>query len=613
MTGEEKLITLGNLAHYDSKIKQYIQENDSDSNTTYSLSISGDRLTLQGSDSTNSVVTLPSGGGEGSIEHISASEAGGLQFFDGEANAQYSIAAGTNDKAPISGILGTVAAAAITVNNPTANGIGSIAFGGGAETKASGGQALGVLNTSGVKGFYWDTITFNSDGTATIKISSTRRASTLIKPTYVTDLATTYKWAIGDTVSIVNDNQYAACATITAISSDTITVDSLPFTSIAYTSILSAYTYVNPDDRTIFACYQKQEANISIGSIGVTNSRWYPREGTVELGWAATQFGVENFGSGAGSLSAGFHNWQAGNFGATFGRDNIGGYCGVTVGGWNKNLGLHSAVVGRDLVNNGDYNLLSGRTNTINNIAGKDPSSHNNIGGCGNTISGHRNIIGGSNNTSSAMYNTIINGSGITASDSQSSIFIGDSHKVKGNNQAIFGLGHEIISGSCNFISGRKNTAKGNSNTIIGGAYDENSSGNSVYGIGNIVGGTNNKAGTTETNVNFSLVTGANNTASHVYTYVLGRELKTSSSYQLVVGSNNSEVANTAFIVGVGGLGGTPKNGFVVYKDGRATVGKAPTNDMDVATKQYVDSHSSGVDEDAVKTILENVLLNGVW
>lgn len=608
MTGEEKLITLGNLAHYDSKIKQYIQENDSDSNTTYSLSINGSRLTLQGSDSTKSEVDLPSNGGEGNIEHISASAEGGLQFFDGEAKAEYSIAIGTNNKEPIKGILGDIAANQIAVNNPLADATGSIAFGGGAETKSTGGQALGVLNTSGIKGYYWDEIDFTNK---TITITSTRRTSTLIKPTAASGL----DWQIGDTISLVNDNQYAACAEITNISGNKITVDKLPFTSSSYNSILTAYTYVSPDDRTIFACYQKEEANFTISALNVSivNKRWYPRNGVVELGWAGTAFGVENLVTGSGALAAGFNNWQAGNFGVVAGRDNIGGFCGLTVGGWNKNYGWHSATLGRDLVNNGDYNLVSGRTNTINNIAGKDPSSHNNIGGSGNTVSGHRNIVGGSGNTLSSCYNSLVTGTKTTATDFQSSIAIGDSHVVKGNNQVIFGFGHEIISGSCNFISGRKNSVSGNSNSVIGGAYDDSSSGNSVYGIGNIVGGTNNKAGASGTNVNFSFITGANNVASHVYTYVLGRELKTSSSYQLVIGSNNAEVTNAAFIVGVGGLGGTSKNGFVVHKDGRATVGKAPTNDLDVATKSYVDSHTGGADEETVRNIVEDMLLNGEW
>jgi hypothetical protein len=64
-------------------------------------------------------------------------------------------------------------------------------------------------------------------------------------------------WKVGDKITIVNNNQYPACATIRAINGNKITVDKLPFTSVEYTQIpiIGSFLYLSPDDRTICACY----------------------------------------------------------------------------------------------------------------------------------------------------------------------------------------------------------------------------------------------------------------------------------------------------------------------------------------------------------------------
>lgn len=67
---------------------------------------------------------------------------------------------------------------------------------------------------------------------------------------------------------------------------------------------------------------------------------------------------------------------------------------------------------------------------------------------------------------------------------------------------------------------------------------------------------------------------------------------------QTVVGSYNAPDKNAAFIVGNGSDDEHRNNAFVIWKDGRATIEKVPTNDMDVVNKNYVDSlltESSGI------------------
>jgi hypothetical protein len=64
------------------------------------------------------------------------------------------------------------------------------------------------------------------------------------------------------------------------------------------------------------------------------------------------------------------------------------------------------------------------------------------------------------------------------------------------------------------------------------------------------------------------------------------------------VGTYSSISSDTAFVVGIGTADNARVNAFVVHTDGRATITTAPTANMDVANKSYVDnsitSHTHG-------------------
>ena len=719
-----------------------------DGNTEYSLTIEENTLKLTGTDGSVDEVVLPTSGGEGptyqaatdSLIEINGALIGtkylkqgavanSIKAFDGNAKGNFSLAMGTADKEALQNIIGFKDGLAYDVKIVEE----------APSTLSAGSIATGIMTTAGIKGYYYNNVTSN-----TIKLVTTQNGSTA-----VTDCT----WQAGDVLTIVNDNQYTACATIKSIDKSTgiITIEgTFPFTEKA------SVDYPKPDDFTVFACYKKDAAQVTLpvfGTVLYSESRYYPRDGAVELGWAGTTLGALNAATGTGSFVFGYNNWQAGNFGMTGGRGNIGGYCGITAGLNNKNYGWSSLALGRDLINNGDYNALSGRENTINNVPGADHSSYNSISGVSNIVSGHRNIVGGGANKAETTY--------------YGSIFGGGNILNGTNYVSVFGRGNGSttpITGNYHFVAGTKNTVSGTMNTVFGGSYDYGETGgHTVSGIGNIVGGFNNIA-----SKNFGLVHGANNNLGHVYSYLLGRELTSTNDYQLIIGSHNDIVENAALIIGSGGVnGGAAKNAlvvtksgqltttgitastitasskitastivssdkitatdeirsktsiysegkivglkniisggssnksdisnynllvgvsnvinaksaentgntvtglentigttsttvygtlvggrgltanysyqavvgkynnavdaafvvgngsssaksnaFVVQRDGRATVGKAPVNAMDVATKSYVDSHAGGVDEEQVRTIIEDVLLNGEW
>lgn len=86
----------------------------------------------------------------------------------------------------------------------------------------------------------------------------------------------------------------------------------------------------------------------------------------------------------------------------------------------------------------------------------------------------------------------------------------------------------------------------------------------------------------------FSHAEGQSTTASGDYSYAGGKNTTAEYDYQTVIGKFNNNKTDTLFEVGKG-TWNNRSNAFEVYLDGRATVGAAPVNNMDVATKKYVD------------------------
>ena len=223
----------------------------------------------------------------------------------GAGEGKDALVGGVADKSIISSVVGDSLAEKITVNAPAAKGAGSIAFNGGAEAISTGDIALGALVTVGVKGLYYSSI---DPSNRTITLSTSRASA------QGSNLANNYGWAVGDTISFVNGSQYPAYTKISAINGNVITVEALPADIQTYSSVKES-TYL-PDDFTIFACYRKKEAEVTVPIIGTVlaeNYRWYARGGIIELGWVATALGIENTATGSASVVSGYDNWAAGD------------------------------------------------------------------------------------------------------------------------------------------------------------------------------------------------------------------------------------------------------------------------------------------------------------
>ena len=199
----------------------------------------------------------------------------------------------------------------------------SLTLGETAEAISEGSVAFGADSFSGARGYYYSSINF-TDKKITLSISQ----SELVPPTNLT-------WAVGDKVSITNDEKYVECSTITSISGNVITVDSLPFTSIVELDELGAEDY----------------------GILVPEK---PEEGEVEFGWYSYSFGEQNKVIGKRSIGAGFRNKVFGDFGSAFGSQNKTGYLGFAGGVKNTVMGRAGVGLGHNNTVSGDYAFAGG-------------------------------------------------------------------------------------------------------------------------------------------------------------------------------------------------------------------------------------------------------------
>lgn len=107
-----------------------------------------------------------------------------------------------------------------------------------------------------------------------------------------------------------------------------------------------------------------------------------------------------------------------------------------------------------------------------------------------------------------------------------------------------------------------------------------------------------------------SFACGAATQAIGEYSFAQGYQTRASSPRQAVFGTLNSDNENALLIVG-NGDGNGRKNVFTVNKDGTTTIAKDPVNDLDVATKGYVD-RGIGVKQDKLSDSQQSAIDSGI-
>lgn len=190
-------------------------------------------------------------------------------------------------------------------------------------------------------------------------------------------------------------------------------------------------------------------------------------------------------------------------------------------------------------------------------------------------------------------YQTKTDGTGAHAEGYQTSAMASGAHAEGYSTAATGGYSH---------AEGYQTGATGYSSHAEG--YKNNVTGDYSHGEGynNTVGGTyyNHAEGSDNTissNVSNSHVEGRENVANSSCSHVGGWNNIAGSNYQTVIGKYNESDTNDvySFIVGNGTGDNNRHNGFTVKWNGTAQVAALPVNDMDIATKKYVDDNAATV------------------
>lgn len=506
-----------------------------------------------------------------------------LIIGEGVASGVGSIAGGTTDKEMIEGLVGSLASNIVKLNPSEA--VGALAISLGADNKANtgGSVALGYDNISGGKGYYFD----NFDG-KTITLSTTRRATTLVNPTYPSSV----NWAVGDRLFMVNDDRY--WLTITAVSGNKITVAE-DIGSVNYSATLTVFTYSKPNDRTI----------INIDK---------PESGVVDIGWGAFGIGSLNTVVGSNAYAVGYKNIIAGDFGTAFGQENLVGYSAFATGIGNKALGRASHAEGDNTTAEGAQSHTEGAETLASGKYSHAEGSDTIASGKSSHAEG-RKVTKDSTEyivTASGLASHAEGGGTVATGDySHSENYITQasgkySHAegwgTKATNNGAHAEGDETVaSGKYSHTEGGYTEAQGyyshaeGDHTIASGDYSHAEGGNTVASNLNAhAEGQNTTASGKHSHAegadsvasgNIAHVEGFENTAEGAYShaggwqskathdgsFVHGRKLTTTRDYQVIFGEDNQDNPDALLIVGKGDH--TQGNAFEVLAEGSIKVG----------------------------------------
>ena len=311
-----------------------------------------------------------------------------------------------NSKLPISAGTGTNSVVGNDLSTNTAISENAVSF--------------GTNNKGGLKGYYWSAINLSAK---TITLATAHTGGTAVNCEY----------AVGDTISIVNDSKFDECSKITAINGSIITVDSLPFNSVSTAS----------GDWTDYCIYCPEKANIGLADLG--------RDSFIA--------GNGNKGGNWCSVVAGRDNNVIGQYGVAMGRLNKVGYAAFSVGRNNNVLGQYASNVGgSENIASGSWAVSGGRKNNVSGRHGAGFGYGNTISGESAFASGTSNIISGKESFVSGVSNTV---------KAERCIVSGKGNEVTGNYSSSCGENNNIQSAH-SFASGYDNDIYGTSSLAAG-------------------------------------------------------------------------------------------------------------------------------------------------
>lgn len=305
--------------------------------------------------------------------------------------------------------------------------------------------------------------------------------------------------------------------------------------------------------------------------------------GNKNSGFNSIAVGAINEVTGNSAFAYGYKNIVSGDFGVVFGQESQAGEMGFAGGVKSHATGKGAFAFGNE----------TQATNEYAHAEGGDT-----------TASGKRAHAEGNSTVASGSYahsegtETIASG---TASHAEGGPRIdknGKSYQTKasGNYSHAEGAG-TTASGHASHAEGENTTA---SNYAHAEGYGTNATGPHSHAEGSTTlaqGMSSHAEGWKTQALNEGAhAQGYETVASGEASFAGGNRTIASQNFQTALGTYNAENEDALFIVGNGEDADHRSNAFVVNKDGTATLSKGPTEDMDVATKAYVDGVFSDID-----------------
>lgn len=220
--------------------------------------------------------------------------------------------------------------------------------------------AVGAASTSGLKGWYYDAITFDdtnkvykiyikyqnkiANGTGITTTNNTTTQPKLISTSSgSTNSSFKSGYAVGDVISLVNDKKYEDCSTITAINGNVLTVDKLPFTKedMKTSSMASVIGYEAPDEFSIYCIKREFNDNTNL----LTLSKY--DNGDVDFGGGSLSEGVQTYAVNIGAHAEGAQTVAKGQYSHAEGIRTIANYASHAEGRDTTAMGSSSHAEGR--------------------------------------------------------------------------------------------------------------------------------------------------------------------------------------------------------------------------------------------------------------------------
>lgn len=261
----------------------------------------------------------------------------------GNAQGDYSVAGGTNDKNLVADLAGSLISSLASIDTPTAYGDMSLSFGAGTKSYSTGSVSLGANSTAGCLGFYWHSIDWTGSNPV-IQLTTEQKplfTRNLVITTQTVNKTPTWnnsstgcadllsKWKVGDAITIVNNIKYGEKAVITAIDSTNgkITVKSLPFTSadVSFNDIsVGLFMF---DDIAVYCPA-------------------HPNAGVIQFALGSLSLGLQTNASGSFSTALGYNTKVTTDFGHAEGYETVADYSAHAEGYKCKALGRQSHAEG---------------------------------------------------------------------------------------------------------------------------------------------------------------------------------------------------------------------------------------------------------------------------